>query len=310
MRILLAVNRSKFSDAATQAVIAQAKPQEALVHVVHVIDILSAEPPELEVYYPGIEHARDAQREVAEALVGKTAQLLRAKGLQVTPAVEFGTPKSEIINAAAEWHADLIVLGSHGRTGIDRFLIGSVSDAVLRHAHCSVEIARIPRTTGGSKRPAGSAKGKITTRILLTTDGSKFSEAALNFLVQQIWPHEAEVRVLHVMEPLPLLAVRGMSSYRSIMDSLREARTEKAKDLVNKIAETLRSKNLKVSTDIVRGDPKSKILDAEEQWNAELIVLGSLGRTGLERFLLGSVSDAVAQHAQCSVEIVRSRPGA
>lgn len=101
-----------------------------------------------------------------------------------------------------------------------------------------------------------------------------------------------------------------MSSYRSIMDSLREARTEKAKDLVNKIAETLRSKNLKVSTDIIRGEPKSKILDAAEQWNAELIVLGSLGRTGLERFLLGSVSEAVAQHAQCSVEIVRSRPGA
>ncbi|MGB9512812.1 MAG: universal stress protein [Candidatus Acidiferrum sp.] len=308
MRILLAVNRSRFSDAATQALIAQAKPEETVVHVVHVIDVLSTELPEMEAYYPGIEHARDAQREIAEALVAKTAQLLRAKGLQVTTAVELGAPKVEIISAAAEWHADLIVLGSHGRTGIDRFLLGSLSDVVLRHAHCSVEIARIPRATGGSKRPGGLGKGKIK-RILLTTDGSKFSEAALHFLMQQVWPHESEVRVLHVMEPLPLLAVRGMSSYRSILDSLREARTEKAKSLVNQIAETLRIKNLKVSTAIVRGDSKSKILDAAEQWNAELIVLGSLGRTGLERFLLGSVSDTVARHAHCSTEIVRIRPG-
>jgi len=143
VRILLAIDDSKFSEAATETVIAQARPQETEVHVVHVIDILSAQLPEMTAYYPGIEHARDAQRKPAEALVAKTAELLRSKGLQVTTAVELGDPKSKIIDAAAEWHADLIVLGSHGRTGLDRFLLGSVSDAVMRHAQCSVEIVRI-----------------------------------------------------------------------------------------------------------------------------------------------------------------------
>lgn len=94
-------------------------------------------------YYPGIEHARDAQRNSAEASVAKTAALLRAQGLQVTTSVELGNPKSKIIEDAAEWHADLIVLGSHGQTGLERFLIGSVSDTVARHAHCSVQIVRI-----------------------------------------------------------------------------------------------------------------------------------------------------------------------
>jgi nucleotide-binding universal stress UspA family protein len=143
MRILLAIDESKFSEAATKTVIAQAKPKESEVHILHVIEVRSPQLPEMMAYYPGAEHGRDAQRELAEALVAKTAKLLRAKGLQVTTGVELGIPKSTIIDVAEKWHADLIVIGSHGRTGLQRFMLGSVSDAVARHARCSVEIVRI-----------------------------------------------------------------------------------------------------------------------------------------------------------------------
>ena len=145
MRILLAVDGSKLSEAATRTVITQARPQDTEVHILHVIDVLSNQLPEMMASYPGVEHDRDAQRKPAEALVGKTAQLVRNKCFRVTTAVELGSPKSKIIDTAAEWHADLIVLGSHGRTGLDRFLLGSLPDSVLRHAHCSVELVRIPR---------------------------------------------------------------------------------------------------------------------------------------------------------------------
>ena len=148
MRILLAIDGSKFSEAATQAVVAQARPQKTEVRVVYVIDIHTPQLPEMMVEYPGIEHARDAQRGPAEAIVAKTAELLRSKGLQVTTAVELGDPKSKIIDAAEDWHADLIVHGSHGKTGLDRFLTGSVADAVARHASCSVEVVRIPKSKG------------------------------------------------------------------------------------------------------------------------------------------------------------------
>jgi nucleotide-binding universal stress UspA family protein len=307
MKILLAIDGSKFSEAATQAVIAQAKPQDTEVRVLHVIDALTNQLPEMTCYYPGIEHARDAQRKPAEALVAKTAKLLRSKGLQVTTTVELGSPKSKILDTAADWHADLIVLGSHGRTGLDRFLMGSLPDSVLRHAHCSVELVRIPRPAKGSKVTGGAAKGKAR-RILLATDDSRFSEAALRLLIEQIPPLETEVRVLQVVEPLPLLVVRDMGGYDPELDKLWEARIQQAEDKVAKIAETLRAKGVKVTTSVAQGDPKSKILDAAQQWNAELIVLGALGRTGLERFLMGSVSDAVARHARCSVEIVRVLP--
>lgn len=199
------------------------------------------------------------------------------------------------------------MLGSHGRKGLERLLMGSLANAVLRHANCSVEIVRIPLPTKGPKRANRPAKGKIR-RVLLATDGSKYSEEALSFLMQQVWPQETEVRVLHVGEPLPLLAIRGMSNYESFLKGFREERTKRAADLVARIAEALRGKALKVTTSIVQGEPESKILAAAESWKAELIVLGSLGRTGIERFLIGSVSDAVARHARCSVEIVRTSP--
>jgi len=145
MKILLAVDESRFSQAATQTVLKRADPQKDEVRVVHVVDILTNRTPEMNAYYPGVDHARDAQRKIAETLVAETAKLLCSGNLRVDTVVEWGNPKSKIIDAAAQWHADVIVLGSHGRTGLERFLMGSVADDVMRHAHCSVELVRIPK---------------------------------------------------------------------------------------------------------------------------------------------------------------------
>jgi nucleotide-binding universal stress UspA family protein len=144
MRILLAIDDSKFSEAAVATVIEQARPHGTEVRILHVVEsppLLIAR--ELGGYEPALENALESQKQYAEALVAKAAKLLRARGLKVTAAVEMGEPKSKILDIAAEWHADLLVLGSHGRRGLNRFLMGSVSDAVARHACCSVEIVRI-----------------------------------------------------------------------------------------------------------------------------------------------------------------------
>jgi len=145
MKILLAIDDSKFSQAAIQAVIAQAHVKDTEVRVVHVV-----EPPSLLVaremggYDPALEAVWDGETKLAQTLVDRAAETLRTAGMKVSIAVLQGDPKSMIIDAAEEWHADLIVLGSHGRSAVDRFLMGSVSEAIARHAHCSVEIVRIP----------------------------------------------------------------------------------------------------------------------------------------------------------------------
>ena len=142
MKILLAVDDSKFSDAALQVVIAQIPPQSTEVLVLHVVEpITLSPPPQMSAgYAPELASRVKDGRELVE----REAQRLRAAGFKADGAVENGDIREKIIDAAAEWRADLIVMGSHGRRGLQRFLLGSVAEHVARHAQCSVEIVRVP----------------------------------------------------------------------------------------------------------------------------------------------------------------------
>ena len=141
MKILLAVDDSKFSEAALEAVIAQSSPQGTEVLVLHVVEpITIAPPPEMSPSY-----APELEIQVKEAheLVEREVQKLRAAGVKARGEVQTGDIRGKILDTAAELGADLIVLGSHGRKGVQRFLLGSVAENVARHAQCSVEIVRI-----------------------------------------------------------------------------------------------------------------------------------------------------------------------
>ena len=141
-------------------------------------------------------------------------------------------------------------------------------------------------------------------RVLLAIDDSKFSRAAMQAVIDRALPKDAEVRVLHVLTPIrPLTGEMGAQIGDTI--ALEEAQLTRAKELVDEVAQRLRVARLNVSTAVEEGDPKTKIIDHAAQWHADLIVLGSHGLRGINRFLLGSVSEAVARHASCSVEIVR-----
>ncbi|MGH9785875.1 MAG: universal stress protein [Terriglobia bacterium] len=148
MRILLAVDDSKFSEAAIRAVIAQTRTQDTAVRVLHVVEPLQIIFPEGKWKLKmkrDLEEVRKNKLQQAQDLVAATVKALRAKGFEkVDTAVREGDARAELIDAAAEWHANLIVVGSHGRKGLDRFLLGSVSEFVARHARCSVEIVRLP----------------------------------------------------------------------------------------------------------------------------------------------------------------------
>jgi nucleotide-binding universal stress UspA family protein len=146
VRILLAIDDSECSAAATAAVIQQFLPAHTQVHVLHADDWPQGLPAEL----PFAEGAAAAEsilglhklrRENAAALVESAADRLRAAGFTTFASVREGDPRNAILECAKEWRADLIVLGSHGKKGLDRML-GSVSDSIARHARCSVEIVR------------------------------------------------------------------------------------------------------------------------------------------------------------------------
>jgi nucleotide-binding universal stress UspA family protein len=147
MKILIAVDDSKFSEAAVQSVVARPGPPDTEIKVLHVVErpsLLMGR--EMTDHDPEFEAVWNALREQAKALATKVSEGLRRLGLNAMPALAEGDPKSQIIEAARDWNADLVVLGSHGRKGLSHFLMGSVSEAVVRHAPCSVEIIRIPAT--------------------------------------------------------------------------------------------------------------------------------------------------------------------
>jgi nucleotide-binding universal stress UspA family protein len=143
---LLAIDDSKFSEAATQAIIERIKTENAEVHVLTVVDLINyfASEQAATAYIPQIDEIRHERLKKAGELIDRATHLLQAAGFKVSSGVSEGDPKARIVACAEEWHADLIVLGSHGRKGFDRALLGSVSESVARYARCSVAIVRIP----------------------------------------------------------------------------------------------------------------------------------------------------------------------
>jgi nucleotide-binding universal stress UspA family protein len=143
MKILLAVDDSKYSEAAAQTVVRQVRAESVEVCVFHVVVPLVIIPYGYMGKVETLEAAQQERLKEGRELAERTAAQLRSAGFQVHVVVKEGDPKTTILDKATQWSADMIFMGSHGRKGIDRFLIGSTSEAVLRHAHCSVEIVRI-----------------------------------------------------------------------------------------------------------------------------------------------------------------------
>jgi nucleotide-binding universal stress UspA family protein len=145
-------------------------------------------------------------------------------------------------------------------------------------------------------------------KILLATDGSECSEAAVLEVAGRPWPSGSEVRVVSVVEPVLAPTPETWMLPPKYYDDIERVAHERAQKAIDHALSRLSvSRELKVSSEITRGIAKQAILDEAERWGANLIVLGSHGYRGWDRFLLGSVSQSVASHAKCSVEIVRCK---
>jgi nucleotide-binding universal stress UspA family protein len=148
-------------------------------------------------------------------------------------------------------------------------------------------------------------------KILLAIDGSPCSERAVAEVAERPWPEDSQLRVISVVEPpAPLVAepYMGVAGYFEEVERLKQ---KQAESIVEGAAAILRegrgTANLGVSAETVTGSPKRTIVEEAERWGADLVVVGSHGYHTWERMLLGSVSQSVAAHSLCSVEIIRCR---
>jgi nucleotide-binding universal stress UspA family protein len=144
-------------------------------------------------------------------------------------------------------------------------------------------------------------------KVLLAIDGSEFSEAASRMVATQLSASNIEVLVLQVVEPLVFSNPPQMApGYTPEMGSRLKEQIKQAKDSTGQAAEVLRAAGFKANVRVVENETRTGILDVAAEWHADLIVMGSQGKKGLRRFLLGSVAEFVARHAACSVLIVRT----
>jgi len=234
----------------------------------------------------------------AQSTLNESAENLQKSGLKLRTEILLENPRHGIPRAASEWGADLIVMGSHGRGAFGRLLVGSTVQAVLRHAPCSVEIVR--------QRPKTGKEGEGL-RVLVATDGSDCAEAAVRTVAERPWPKGAEIRVMACPE-LPLIAGAYPYYPPDVLTEVAMANETQAKVAVQKSVERLNKAGMSVSGEVTEAQesPVRAILGMADLWGADLIVVGSHGRRGFDHYVMGSVSESVALHAHCSVEVVRA----
>jgi nucleotide-binding universal stress UspA family protein len=299
MKVLIAIDSSPASQRLLEEAAARPWPKDTAFCIANAVDVgRFAELPAL---------IDDAKRESEQILEAGAAVLARASHVATTE-VLVGSPRKVISAHASEWGADLILVGSHGHRAIGRFLLGSVAQGILRTSGCSVEIVRYPTE--------GRAPSSHPMKILLATDGSECSLAAARSVIARPWPAGTVVRVLGVEElvtvDMPMEASSLASIYpASLLDKLVADARALATGAVEGAREMLLQAGMKVldRAPIPVGDPRVVVSDQAQAWPADLIVLGSHGRRGLDRFLMGSVAESVAVHAQCSVEVIRGNSG-
>jgi nucleotide-binding universal stress UspA family protein len=291
MKILIAVDGSKASELVVQEALWRTWPVGSVLYLMTVVD------PFFFVKAPLL---LEEAKESARRLLQSAAEAFEKKGWKTNVEVALGNPRRVISTYAEGCKADLILVGSKGLNALTRFAMGSTVQAVLRHAPCSVGIVRVPAQTKSPPLPK---------RILIATDGSEFSIAALRSIAERPWPEGTEAKVISVTETT--ITVAGYPYFTpNQLQELGATAKEDSLHATKAGAEILSRTGLKVSTDCVSADesPARTIVHEAEKWGADLIVVGSHGRRGFDRVVMGSVSEFVAMHAHCSVEIIRA-PG-
>lgn len=287
MKILLGYDGSDCADAALNDIQRAGLPDSAHVLVLSVIEHWLPPPSSLEVL------AVVDRRMEAEALAQSAAVHLRAlkPGWTIETEPGFGSPATVLLERAERWQPDLIVVGSHGRSALGRFFLGSVSQKLVHNAHCTVRVAR--------ERDSSS---DMPVRLVIGVDGSAGAAAAVQTAADRVWPANSEVLLVCAAWGIPPVTSEHMVGRIAEWVTEENARVKR---MVAQAEKQLQGAGLKVSVLVKEEEPKRLLVQEAENQNADCIFVGARGTSALERFMIGSVSSGVAARAHCSVEVVR-----
>lgn len=290
--IVVPIDFSETSIKALDYALALAGNFGSRVHLVHVLEfpaVFNSTRPSYAAWDGELKNA--AASRLATLVEEKTDGLI-----PVTCEVVFGRAFQSICSTARKQKADLIVISTHGFTGLKHILLGSTAERVVRHAPCSVLTIR-----GQNARNAKSIT-KLK-KILVPTDFSKPAYESLRSAVDIARQFQAQLQLLYVVLPHYSTGEYEMVDYAMLTV---EERAFGKKQLAG-IRASLAAKDISAKTEIRLGRPAVQIVELAEEMDADLIVISTHGRTGWRRAFLGSTAEEVVRHSTCPVLIVRKQ---
>lgn len=217
---------------------------------------------------------------------------ISARGIKTDIISRIGPPGEILSKAAVDESADLVVVGTHGRTGISRFLIGSVATDTIRHATCDVLVVR------------GASAKSLFQRPLVAVD---FSSASLKALLHgaDVAAPDAHVEVVHAWQlPAGSWGATLLGQARFPWNTVRDAVLSGVQAQARKFEQEAKAAGREVKVELVQGQPTTVVTQTAERDAHDLIVVGAHGHRGVRRLLLGSVAESTIRHAPCSVLVV------
>jgi len=291
--IVVPTDGSEYAERAASHASSVAAAFDATVHVLSVVDEDAAS----SVFERGDvdEETRERLREEGQrAIASARAEL--DDGIPVETAIVNGHAAESIVGYAEDVDANLLAMGTHGRTGVDRYVAGSVTERVLRRTH-------VPVLTVRDVEAARDLEAYEN--VLVPTDGSEDAGVAVEHALALAAVGVATVHAVNVIDVASLAASSGEAPVTGMLEGFEEA----GEEATNAVAEQAREAGLDAKTAVLKGSPGHELLEYVDDRDVDLVAMGTTGRTGLDRYLLGSTTERVVRHANAPVLAVNARNG-
>jgi len=280
-KLLVAFDGSESCMNALNQAITLASTEHSWIKVIAVVP-----PYEGDLELVGVSNITEAINGPGEKLLAEARTIAESRGVSVLTNLEQGEPYERIVDIAETESCDLIIMGRKGRHQIERSLMGSVTARVIGHTYKDVLV--IPRESGVKW-------GKV----LLATDGSRFSETATEHALDIAASHNAALEAVTVLDI-------NDEFYAQAPDRVAEM-TKQARSLMDGISEKARAAGVTCETFVREGEPYLAITGRAEEGGADVIIMGSHGRKGIGRLLMGSVTEKVIGYSDRPVLVTRTR---
>ncbi len=294
--IVCTTDFSDFSNRAISYGVALAKEFDAKLYLCHVIDLSS-----VAMYGEGFSDPLMLESKITDYAHQHLNELIGDTDIEWESLTSVGHTADEIALIAKEKGADLVVSATHGRSGLKRLVLGSVTERLMRTLPCPMYIVR-----NLEREPAGPAMAEMTLKkILVGCDFSTDSDLAMQYALSLAQEFQTELYLVHVLEPSvyrDMMSTQGGKS-ESHRKGLREKLTRKLNDMVSEEAKQW----CKPETVLLAGHPSDELTKYAVVHEMDLIVLGIRGHSVIESLLVGSTTDRVVRQAPCPVLSVRPK---